>query len=93
MEKCSSVQRWEVLYRYLPVEEPHWSEEIGAYIAFGICALEKRGLCWREVGRVSDVSLRREEAARWALLFTEQQLEPVHFAEMVTDFLDRPAVV
>lgn len=80
------------MYYYLPVEETCRSEEIGTYVCYGVCALKRCGLCWREIDRVSDAALERETAAAWARLFTEQQLEPVHLPEMILDLVDRPAV-
>ena len=59
-------------------------EEVGEYIGYGLQALDADG---KVLHRAEDLSTDEELVRQWARLLNEEQLELVHFFEVVEDLL------
>lgn len=75
------------MYRYLPVKETAVSEEQVAYATCGIRVLCADGVQSMETAHIADVSTEYTSVLRLAQLCTEEQLDPVHFPDVIEDFL------
>lgn len=72
-----------VRYVYVSTKESLVSDELGAYISYGISALSNG----QEVSFISDVSTDPEVALRFARVCTECQLDPIHLPDVIEDLL------
>ena len=72
---------------YLPVREQLQSEELGAYVSYGILALKREGDGCRQAAYLSDISTDREAVAALARACTRGELSYEQLSEVVEDFL------
>ena len=72
------------MYRYVSFKEILYSEELGYYTAFGICAY----LYSTPIARISDVSLDAKAAQDLAYLLTAEQLDPIQLDDVIEDYLN-----
>ena len=61
-----------------------FQQEVGEYIGYGLQALDADG---KVLHRAEDLSTDEELVRQWARLLNEEQLEFVHFFEVVEDLL------
>ena len=69
------------MYLYRIFSEKLRSEEVGAYIGYGIKVFD--GEC--EVTSISDISENKSEVEELCRLCTVCQLDPIHFGDIVED--------
>lgn len=72
------------MFRYLPIKESFFSDDLGYYISFGIIVLNTSGTI---VTTVSDVSLNKQFVSELCFDFTINQLDPIHLLEVIEDRL------
>lgn len=70
------------MFRYVPIKESLYSDELGSYISFGIKAVDLLG---RDVTSVSDVSTNEAFITELCNLCTQEQLLPVHLLDVIED--------
>lgn len=73
--------------QYIPLKEDLYSADIGNYQTFGILAFDQIGDEWREVARISDVSVDLQFVADLCARCNEGQLSPIHLRDVVEDAL------
>ena len=69
---------------YKTLQQTFQHEEVGEYIGYGLQALDADG---KVLHRAEDLSTDEELVRQWARLLNEEQLELVHFFEVVEDLL------
>ena len=72
---------------YIPLKEDLFSPDLGYYQSFGICALERQGDVWREMARISDVSVDPRMVSRLCEKCNRGGLALVHLRDVVEDFI------
>ena len=72
---------------YIPFREELWSADLGRYQTFGICAYAKIEGGWREVIRLSDVSVDLAFVTALCERCNRGQLSPLHLRDVVEDAL------
>ena len=73
-------------YTYIPIREELWSDEIGKYISYGICALDR----YTKVDFVSDVSTDYDLICAFTEICTLEALDPIHLRDAIEDLLSDP---
>ncbi len=72
------------MFRYLPIKESYYSDELGNYISFGIVVLNVSGSI---ITTVPDVSLDEKFVAELCCECTVNQLDPIHLLDVIEDRL------
>lgn len=82
---CSSQQEEssETTFLYIPFEETFYHPEFGAYHSCGIAVFQGKELLMS----VSDISTVEKDVICLANLCSKEQLFPIHFPDVVPDFL------
>ena len=75
------------MYRYLPIKERLYMDEIGEYISFGIRVIQDTDSEKAEILYVSDVSLDFDFVNQLTELCNTLQLEPIHLLDVIEDRL------
>lgn len=87
MKECNASPGWEKGWRYGTVQTRIEKLET---VTYGLVLYAQDGA---ELERIEDVTTDECFAKKLARLFTSQQLEPIHFPEVVEDVLACPEVL
>lgn len=71
------------MFLYVPFEEICYRPEFGNYLSCGIAVFQGKELLMS----VSDISTEAKEVVRLADLCSKEQLSPIHFYDVIEDFL------
>ena len=70
--------------RYLPFREELYSDDIGAYVSYGIRVLDSRG---QVIASVSDVSVDKDLVDKLCYLWTRYELSPIHLEDAIEEVI------
>lgn len=79
----NTLFHWE--YRSIPETCSH--PDCGVYISYGIQAYQHCDEHCQLISAVHDISTKQQFVEQLAILFTRQQLSPLHLFDVITDFL------
>lgn len=74
-------------YRYLPVKNKMYIDDIGEYISYGICMILDIGEGKAKVFHIPDISMNFDFVYQLSVLFNNMQLDPVHFRNAFEDYI------
>lgn len=74
-------------WEYRTVPETCFHPDYGTYISYGIQAYQCCGGHCQLISAVHDISTKQSFVEQLTILFTKQQLSPLHLLEVITDFL------
>lgn len=77
-------------WEYRTVPETCFHPDCGTYISYGIQAYQCCGGHCQLISAVHDISTKQSFVEQLTILFTKQQLSPLHLLEVITDFLPWP---
>ena len=72
---------------YIPVKEKRECDGLGEINTFGISILTSVDNTVKEIDYISDISTDFKTVHRLSSIFTEQNLSPEHFQDVIEDFL------
>ena len=72
------------MFRYVPIQENLYSDDLGCYISFGIECIDSEE---QTVLFLSDVSVNRDFIEKLCFEFTAFQLSPIHLYDVIQDKL------
>ena len=75
------------MFRYIPVQERLFSDDIGFYVSYGIRAVKETETEAEEIICISDVCTERDTVDNLTSLCTKLQMDPVHLLDVIEDFL------
>jgi len=72
---------------YQAIKENLQSEELGSYVSYGIAVFRIDNLKNKKLGFISDIFTDKHQAEKTAQLFTQMELDPDHFFDVVSDII------
>lgn len=75
------------MYRYLPIKETAFSDELGTYDTWGIRVSHITESDSKEIGYIPDVSVNYGLVEHFTRLCNEGQLDPIHLHDAIDDIL------
>lgn len=76
----------EAMFLYIPYEKTCYCSELGSYRSCGIAIFQGREFLMS----VSDISTEAKDVVRLAKICFEERLSPIHFCDVIEDFLSAP---
>lgn len=70
------------MFRYVPIKESLYSDDLGSYISFGIKVFDDSNCA---VVSVSDISVNETFVSELCNLCTLHQLNPIHLLDIIED--------